>query len=183
MKRIILSGVVAFFCILTCFGQTNQRRLVECELGLGVMQSFNKLIFEHSVPGACSYVEVKYVFRKVPVDLGINLSGQIFSRVGYNEKMDFMSCNIMAVSDYSFHQTSKMRLYAGLGLGLSFFNWNHNIERVGPSTYASGPGDYSLLCAMPRIGVNFFNHLNVSLGYIFEDSAQSNLSLRVAYVF
>lgn len=75
------------------------------------MQSFHSLIFEHSIPGACPYAEIKYVFKKVPVDLGVNLSGQIFSRVG------------------------------NVDSGLS------------------------------------------SLGYIFEDTAHSNLNLRVAYVF
>lgn len=183
MKRIILFGIVILCCACSCFGQTKSRRLVEFELGLGVMQSFNNLIFEQSMPGACPYAEAKYVFKKVPVDLGVNLSGQIFSRVGENEKLDFMSCNVMAVSDYSFYQTSKMRLFAGLGVGLSFFDWDHHIKRVGPTTYASGAGDYSMLCAMPRIGINFYNHLNMSLGYLFEDTAHSNLNLRVAYMF
>lgn len=183
MKRFLFSLTITLCCVATCFGQTKPRRYVEFELGLGVMQSFHKLIFDRSLPGACPYAEIKYVFRKVPVDLGLNASAQIFSRTGENEKQDFMSWNIMAVSDYSFYQTSTMRLYAGLGVGLSFFEWNHHIMRVGPSTYASGGGDYSILCAMPRIGINFYNHLNVSLGYIFEDSANSNLNLRIAYVF
>lgn len=76
-----------------------------------------------------------------------------------------------------------MRLFAGLGVGLSFFDWDHYIQRIGPGTYSSGEGECSHLCAMPRIGINFYNHLNVSLGYIFEDPANSNLNLRVAYVF
>lgn len=183
MKRLFLSILAVLCCAVICFGQTKPRRHIEFELGLGVMQSFHKLVFDHSLPGACPYAEIKYVFRKVPVDLGLNVSGQIFSRIGENERLDFMSWNIMAVSDYSFYQTSSMRLFAGLGVGMSFFEWDHHIKIIGPGTYASGDGDYSLLCAMPRIGINFYNHLNVSLGYIFEDSANSNLNLRVAYVF
>lgn len=182
MKRIAV--ILFFVCqVFYCSAQDGSRRSLEFELGIGILQSFDKLIFEHNQPGACPYAEIRYVFNNSPIDIGLNTSAQIFSRTSENEKLDFMSYNILAVADYSFLQTFRNRAYIGIGGGLSSFEWDHGIVRVGPNRYSSPLAEYSRLCIMPRIGVAIHNHLNVSISYLIEDSANSNLNLRLGYVF
>lgn len=58
---------------------------------------------------------------------------------------------LLPVFDYNFRQGQKISYFIGSGLGMM-------ISRV--NNYSSGS-----LCAMPRIGVEFFHHLRLTLDY------------------
>ena len=182
MKPLLISLSVLFCCTL-CFAQRTTRRTVEVEVGLGVLQSFDNVIFDQTLPGAVPYAEIKYVFKTIPLDLGLNASVQIFERRSSVDRMNYISKNIMAVADYSFYETSSTRAYVGIGAGMGFFDYDQWVYRVSPSSFSSTDSKYAPLCVMPRVGICFFKHLNLSIGYLFEDKANRNLNFRVGFVF
>lgn len=182
MKK-LLFGIILCLLPLTCLGQSNKQHCIEIEAGIGLLQSFHPLIFDSCQPGAVPYAEIKYYFKQVPVDIGFLASAQIFSRVSFQEKLDFMSKNLMLVGDYSFYHEPKYHFFAGIGVGIGFFDANHGIQRDEKGLYYSSISDENILCIMPRIGIRIGTHITLSLSYLFEDTANSNLNLRIGYAF
>lgn len=182
MKK-ILTFLFAFLVGAICLGQTQRSKTISFELGIGGLVSFDKLFFDSVGPGLSPYCELRYNFKNIPIDIGIDASVQIFSR-GLNnntEKLDFISKNLFLVSDYHFSKTRDLYFFAGVGIGLGFFDYSKNIRRIDTGTYA----DYvdSMLSIMPRIGIEAWDHLGISIGYMIEDKANRNLNLRIGYVF
>lgn len=169
-------------CCVACFAQQKERRTVEVELGAGILYSFDKAIFDVTDPGAVLFAEVKYVFPSMPLDIGAQASCQIFRRKSELDLMDYTSSNILLIADYSFYQTPSARAYLGLGAGVGFFEEDRFLERDAPGSFYSRQGA-APFCAMPRIGIQFFRHLDLSLSYLIEDRANQNLSFRIGYVF
>ena len=184
MNKLFITTLCFFSVTLSCFGQEVYRKPLCFELGLGCIYSFDRLFFDYVHPGGCVYGEFRYNFKNSPIDLGISASAQIFDRtLGSEEKLDFISKNVMLVADYSFFQNSFLTGYVGIGSGLGFFEETEILEHRGYNYYVTTGDDKYPLCIMPRIGVLVNRHLQLSLNYLFEDKANRHLGFRVGYAF
>lgn len=164
--------------------QASRDRVVSFELGIGGIQSFDKLFFDKVGAGLMPYAEIRYNFKNIPLEIGFGGSVQIFSRkTNDGEVCDFISKNLFLLSDYAFYRQRSMKVFAGAGLGLGYFDMTEDIKHEGYNVYTeSGEQDYPI-CVMPRVGVELWRHLRISLGYLFEDRANRNLNLRIGYIF
>ena len=148
------------------------------------MYSFDKQGFDKTLPGGVAFGEVRYNFRRLPLDVGLLASAQIFSRsIAGGEKLDYISKNLMVVADYNYYRDAKLSFFAGLGVGVGFFDHIDGMKYVGNGMFVNGNELKTPLCFMPRIGMTVVNHFRISLAYLLEDRANSNLSLRLGYMF
>lgn len=160
MKRLLF---VLFALLPMCsFAQEVEVRRVEGSISLGA--SFFEDSFYESTAGEIgllSSVELRYNLRNVPMDVGVMSMMDI--RGG-----DCELCNgswegdlsFLAVTDYNFHRGRKVSYFAGVGVGATFYN-----------------ADTTKLCFMPRVGMEFFNHLRLTMAYMAGPNAKNTLNL------
>ena len=160
MKRLLF---VLFALLPMCsFAQEVEVRRVEGSISLGV--SFFEDSFYESTAGEIgllSSVELRYNLRNVPMDVGIMSVVDI--RGG-----DCELCNgswegdlsFLAVTDYNFRRGKRVSYFAGVGVGATFYN-----------------ADTTKLCVMPRVGMEFFNHLRLTMAYMAGPNAKNTLNL------
>ena len=160
MKRLLF---VLFALLPMCsFAQEVEVRRVEGSISLGA--SFFEDSFYESTAGEIgllSSVELRYNFRSVPMDVGVMSMNDI--RAG-----DCELCNgsfegnvtFLAVSDYNFRRGERVSYFAGVGVGATFYN-----------------ADTTKLCIMPRVGMEFFNHLRLTMAYMAGPNAKNTLNL------
>ena len=160
MKRLLF---VLFALLPMCsFAQEIEVRRVEGSISLGA--SFFEDSFYESTAGEIgllSSVELRYNLRSVPMDVGIMSVVDI--RGG-----DCELCNgswegdlsFLAVSDYNFHRGRKVSYFVGAGVGATFYNV-----------------DTTKLCVMPRVGMEFFNRMRLTMAYMVGPNAKNTLNL------
>lgn len=160
MKRLLL---VLFALLPMCgFAQEVEVRRIEGSISLGA--SFFEDNFYDSTAGEIgllSSVELRYNFRSVPMDVGIMSVVDI--RGG-----DCELCNgswennltFLAVTDYNFRRGNKVSYFVGAGVGATFYN-----------------ADTTKLCFMPRVGMEFFNRLRLTMAYMAGPNAKNTLNL------
>ena len=160
MKRLLF---VLFALLPMCsFAQEVEVRRVEGSISLGA--SFFEDSFYESTAGEIgllSSVELRYNFRSVPMDVGVMSMMDI--RGG-----DCELCNgswegdlsFLAVTDYNFHRGRKVSYFVGAGVGATFYD-----------------ADTTKLCIMPRVGMEFFNHLRLTMAYMAGTNAKNTLNL------
>ena len=160
MKRFLF---VLFALLPMCsFAQEVEVRRVEGSISLGA--SFFEDSFYESTAGEIgllSSVELRYNFRSVPMDVGV--MSMLDIRGG-----DCELCNgswegdlsFLAVTDYNFHRGRKVSYFVGAGVGATFYN-----------------ADTTKLCIMPRVGMEFFNHLRLTMAYMAGLNAKNTLNL------
>ena len=160
MKRLLF---VLFALLPMCsFAQEVEVRRVEGSISLGA--SFFEDSFYESTAGEIgllSSVELRYNFRSVPMDVGVMSMMDI--RGG-----DCELCNgswegdlsFLAVTDYNFHRGRKVSYFVGAGVGATFYN-----------------ADTTKLCVMPRVGVEFFNRMRLTMAYMAGPNAKNTLNL------
>ena len=161
MKRFLF---VLFALLPMCsFAQEEvEVRRVEGSISLGA--SFFEDSFYESTAGEIgllSSVELRYNLRSVPMDVGIMSVVDI--RGG-----DCELCNgswennlsFLAVTDYNFRRGKRVSYFAGVGVGATFYN-----------------ADTTKLCFMPRVGMEFFNHLRLTMAYMAGPNAKNTLNL------
>ncbi len=162
---------------------------LEGEIAFVGVKASRNMIFDQSRPGIGATGELRYNFRSLPVDIGIQGRGQIWDRRSLSEstsdeykfageKMNYMSANVLLVSDYNFRQGESVSFFIGAGVGMAFFEENSSLKRVAYSTYVSDGGSNSF-CFMPRVGAEFFNRLRLTLFYQFEDKANECFGLQI----
>ena len=161
MKRLLF---VLFALLPMCsFAQQEvEVRRVEGSISLGA--SFFEDSFYESTAGEIgllSSVELRYNFRSVPMDVGI--MNVVDIRGG-----DCELCNgswegdlsFLAVSDYNFHRGRKVSYFVGAGVGATFYNV-----------------DTTKLCVMPRVGMEFFNRMRLTMAYMAGPNSKNTLNL------
>ena len=160
MKRLLF---VLFVLLPMCsFAQEVEVRRVEGSISLGA--SFFEDSFYESTAGEIgllSSVELRYNFRSVPMDVGVMSMMDI--RGG-----DCELCNgswegdlsFLAVTDYNFHRGRKVSYFVGAGVGATFYN-----------------ADTTKLCVMPRVGMEFFNRMRLTMAYMAGPNAKNTLNL------
>lgn len=184
-------------CLLTMFwaftvnaqniASVAEVRRFEGEIGVGLVFGADKLDFDRNQLGASLHAEVRYNLRRLPLDVGIQAGGTIFHRESdYAGQLKFRSWNIMAVTDYNFRQTKKISFFGGLGLGYASLGASAPVSFDGSQPnwggFVTGRKDGSF-CVMPRVGVEFFHHLRVTLDYKWQEKANRHFDVSIGVVF
>ena len=186
MKKLIFA--FALLCCIQGNAQTSQSTVadrkvgrIEGEIGGGFSFGADKLNFDKNKLGATFYAEARYNMQRVPLDIGVQAGGTIFHGESVNAgQLKFRTWNVMAVSDYNFRRCKKISLFAGIGLGYA------SLDNSAPITFddsQSNWGGFSTgtrtgsLCFMPRIGVELFHHLRVTLDYKLQEKANRHFGL------
>lgn len=189
MKKLLLA-----YALLSCLHANSQTphylensdkavRSIEVEIGGGAIFGASKMNFEKSETGGMGFGEMRYNFKHLPIDVGVQIAGNVFDRwTNTAGNLGFTSVNCMAVSDYNFRREKNISLFAGIGLGLA---WHENaapITHVGGNGYTiNGPS--KSFCFMPRIGVELFHHLRVTFNYKLEEKANRHCNISFGVVF
>lgn len=183
MKHILIIILSFFTCLFPANAQ-RQKKALEFEFAFGRIYATDKLFFSKNNPGNSPYVELRYNFKQVPVDIGIQWSGQIFSR-DYRPKdqLGFPSHNITLTTDYNFRKYKNFTFFAGIGTGIGFIQNGESLKRPHPdqSLYTDGAEDRTF-CIMPRIGLEFWDRIRLTLSYKLEDKANRHFGIHLGFV-
>lgn len=170
-KKLIFAMSALLFSVVgiaSVVAQPIEVRRVEGEIGAGMTVG----LWDHSTPGPKINLELRYNLPKVPVDVGLHISpyAVYHNRIidQHKDKDSNLALDLMVVSDYNFRRGQKLSFFAGAGLGV---------------TAQSSPRILTLLSAMPRVGVEFSNHLRLTAAFSFSQREVSHFSLSVGGVF
>ena len=166
---------------------TLEVRRIEGEIGVGLVFATGKLQFDRNNTGATCHAELRYNLQRQPIDVGVQVSGTTFHRESDMAGLkNFHSWNLLAVADYNYRRGRRVSLFGGLGVGYA------SIESSAPIMFDntqpnwggfSDGGQRGSFCVMPRIGVEFFNHLRLTLDYKWQEKANRHFSLTLGGVF
>ena len=157
--------LAALACVLALGTESiaqEQVRKLEFEAGLGYSLAMTK---EEHYGSLSALLELRYNLRHSPWDVGIHYENSVAplesvdyealydTRPGFipTETIDEDIHYILPVADYNFHRGERISYFVGGGLGMSICRIEYNTR-----------GSFSL---MPRAGVEFFNHLRLTLSY------------------
>lgn len=158
-------------------------RSIEVEVGGGAILGAGKLNFDKAKPGGMGFGEIRYNFRRQPIDVGVQVSGNVFNRSSRETgNLGFTSVNCLVVSDYNFRRTKNISLFTGLGLGLAWHENSAPITYIGETGYIIGGANKSF-CFMPRVGAEFFHRLRITLNYKLEEKANRHFNISAGIVF
>ena len=183
-----MKKTVALLCTMLCtmlsFAQERDIKAIEVEIGAGMTFGASKLKnagFDKTKIGETGFVEIRYNFKQAPVDLGLHIGGTIFGRTikDTGEKLNFSSGNFMVTSDYNFRfWNPNYTVFAGLGVGVAKFGNSAQTEYRGDGIYVDN-GTNSSVCFMPRVGVELWQHLRLTMSYVIEERANSHFNLTI----
>lgn len=186
-KCLILIALVLCGGLMEANAQRSVRP-IEGEVAFAGVKASRNMIFDKSKPGCGIVGEIRYNFRNLPIDIGLQGRGQIWTRKSLSEsepeykfageKLNYLSANALLVSDYNFRPSEAMTMFIGAGVGIAFFDENSSLTRTGYGTYSSD-GRSTSFCLMPRIGTELFNRLRLTLFYQFEDKANECFGLQI----
>jgi len=165
--------------------QNREIRQIEVEIGGGVVFGASKLNFDNAKSGGMGFGEIRYNFLHLPIDIGVQVAGNVFHRQSDEvRKLGFTSVNYLVVGDYNFRRSKNILFFAGMGLGLASHENAAPIILIGDNSYDIG-GSSSSFCLMPRfgIGVELFHHLRVTFNYKLEEKANRHFNISVGVVF
>ncbi|MCM1218769.1 MAG: hypothetical protein NC548_30155 [Lachnospiraceae bacterium] len=179
MKRLLL--LFTLFGILTTSAQQREVRAIEVELGVGMTSGAVRLQsvgFDKNRTGETGFIEIRYNWKRLPIDVGFHIGGTIFGREmrESGEKLNFSSGNFMLTSDYNYRRNSNCSLFAGLGIGMATFGNSAEMQYVGDGGYTDN-GSSGSFCVMPRVGVELFHRLRLTCAYVIEEQANRHFSL------
>lgn len=164
------------------------------EANLGVQRELYKVGALMNSMGYSFGLEARYLFPGSPWDIGIGSRVALFKRY-YEEALPlYLSSQHYLAGDYYYRISDSIKLFAGLELGfsvaydLSEYNKTQTPYfaflgiRVPDSQVVYTSRAFSPYIA-PRIGFEAWNRLRVSIVAGFMDKGDSNVSLRMGYVF
>lgn len=124
------------------------------------------------------YAEGRRNFAAVPLDLGIRLQYGAFYRSWASTHVDrnYRAGTLMAVADYTFRRLSRVAFFGGCGAGISLVQ----VEHAGPE--AKSHTLEAAACFEPRVGIEFFHHLRLTVGYRLLNREYSTLEVGVGIV-
>lgn len=124
-------------------------------------------------------LEMRYNFDQKPFDLGFQLGLTTNMRhvagTDYDDEQTNRVLQLALVSDWNFAQGRKVNPYAGLGLGVG------HRDIVNEDYYPAGDGTWTLI-AMPRVGVELFRHLRLTLSSNIAGKGYNNVQLSLGVV-
>ena len=166
-------------CVLTVSAQQREVRAIEVELGIGLTAGAARLQhigFDKNRIGETGFIEIRYNWKRLPVDVGLHIGGTIFGREmrESGEKLNFSSGNFMLTSDYNYRRDSNCSLFAGLGIGYATFGNSAQTEYVGDGGYKDN-GSRISFCVMQRGGVELFPRLRFTCASVIDERANRHL--------
>ncbi len=192
MKKLLVA--FALLCFMQGNAQTVQSSVadrkvgrIEGEIGVGLSFGADKLNFDKNRLGATFHAEARYNMLRVPLDVGVQVAGTIFHRESVDAgELKFKTWNVMAVTDYNFRRHTKISFFAGMGLG--YASLDHSAPIVFDDSQPNWGGfstgtKTGSFCFMPRVGVELFHHLRVTLDYKLQEKANRHFGLSLGVVF
>ncbi|WP_300904538.1 outer membrane beta-barrel protein [uncultured Alistipes sp.] len=192
MKKLLFA--FALLCFMQGNAQTVQSSVadrkvgrLEGEIGVGLSFGADKLNFDKNRLGATFYAEARYNMQRVPLDVGVQVAGTIFHRESVDAgELKFKTWNVMAVTDYNFRCHTKISFFAGMGLG--YASLDHSAPIVFDDSQPNWGGfstgtKTGSFCFMPRVGVELFHHLRVTLDYKLQEKANRHFGLSLGVLF
>lgn len=180
MKKLLL--ICLLFFATASWAQQREVRAFEVELGAGTTFGANRLRgvgFGKCGWGETAFVEARYNFKRLPIDLGFQLRGTIFGRKDYlGGWLNFSSVNYMLTSDYNFRRNTNCTLFAGVGVGMVSIDGSAQTEIIDLGGYTDN-GPSGSACVMPRVGVELFHRLRLTFSYLMEERAHRQFHLTV----
>jgi len=176
----MLSGLNAI-----CLAQTVKK--FECEPYVGFTLPQGRYGDRSSV-GLNLGVETRYNFSQLPLSAGINLNmrnavredksakNHSSSWTDYTSSLRTVSFSVTA--DWNFRQGKNVSPFAGLGLGVG----SKTEVEDGTGKYSCS-GNKGTVVAVPRIGVELWNHLRITLDAQFSQKYYNTFAIRVGYAF
>lgn len=145
-------------------------RAFELELAGGIVTPTEKLQFDKNHLGWTAQAELRYNFKRLPLDLGIHVDGALFDRDGQVfdttedlkqiAKARFTSITGLGVLDLNILRSKGFSIFLGCGVGyamlLSDVRAIQNVKDIDRN---------GCLCVMPRVGIELFHHLRATLYY------------------
>lgn len=182
--------LVAALLAFESVAQTTDVRRFEWEVGVGLADGLSSLNLDKCTPGPKLYTELRYNIKAIPIDLGIHATSSYFWRsaeqVQNTDRLKITAVNIMAVADYNFRRGKNLSFFAGVGLGLGILDVTAPISfdntQMNWSGYISGDRA-ARLAFMPRVGVELWNHLRVSLALTAQEKANNQYTINIGAVF
>lgn len=168
-----------FLAVFLCSATAGAQQLRRCEGEIGaVVPVAAKRYGGKFEPAWNVYAEGRRNFAAVPLDLGIRLQYGAFYRSWASTHVDrnYRAGTLMAVADYTFRRLSRVAFFAGCGAGISLVQ----VEHAGPASKS-----YRLeaaACLEPRVGIDFFHHLRLTVGYRLLNREYSTLEVGVGIV-
>ncbi|MBR3302735.1 MAG: outer membrane beta-barrel protein [Bacteroidales bacterium] len=189
MKKLIV--LIFALCLLNCptLYSQNRVRAIEGGLFVGLGSGTNKCGYKSMAVGVGLGAELRYNFQNLPIDLGIQYSLSMVNRK-YEKTLYYdpdpttrsKSSNLLLIGDYNFNRGNKVSVFVGLGTGLAKFEDSAPAEESALGRVFIGDRRYSF-CFMPRVGVEFFNRLRLSVEYKIEEKANSNIAFNIGFAF
>ena len=138
-KRITIL-FAALVCCATSFAQKVEVRRLEGEIGVGLVNGVNSFALDACNVGPKLYGELRYNFRFLPIDVGLQVSGSYFHREieSQAERQKSKSYNVMAVADYNLFRGRKFSVFAGVGGGLGVLDMSYPINIKAPDAHWAG---------------------------------------------
>ncbi len=182
MKKLTILLVVALsvFAIEGRAQGKGEVRAVEFEAAMGgvVAGSYNGF---GSGSGSKMLLELRHNLKDSNMDLGLQ-----FSFGGFDRETDYASLStinktsLTTFADYNFRHNSWFTPFVGLGLGLSFINYDYQVQNDSTRDSFSFSRSAALV---PRVGVEFFNRLRVTAEYSAMERGDSYFAFNVGVVF
>ena len=192
MKKLIV--LIFALCLLNCptLYSQNRVRAIEGGLFVGLNLPSSKCGFESAELGPDIGLELRYNFKKQPIDVGLQYTMSMVNRGftcgdGHPDSERCKSINLLALADYNINRGDKVSFFCGVGVGFAGFELSAPSDVV-PSIYHLTNRTFvgkksASFCFMPRVGVEFFNRLRLSVEYKIEEKANSNIAFNIGFAF
>ena len=138
MKRLILL-MCGVLCMFAVEAQERTVRAFEVEVGAGLSfgsAKFKEMLNLKNRVGETAFVEGRYNFRQIPIDLGLRFGGTMFSfdqlKTGetLQDKLKFKSGYVMGLADVNIFRKSNFSLFAGIGLGYALLGKGYDMSGI-----------------------------------------------------
>ncbi|MFA6771010.1 MAG: outer membrane beta-barrel protein [Bacteroidales bacterium] len=181
MKKIILVMALVIASMLHSYAQNRDVKLFELEVAVGITtagEGSSHWIYSKrdNRDGPFFLIEPRFNIPNSSFDLSAQLSNGFFEGKKGSAEYDLSNfTTIAAYSNYNFKEWKHATLFAGCGLGYGSYKMKKEFI---PSGYKS-----SLFFA-PRVGIEFLNHLRLTLDYkLMQHKHLSNLNITLGIVF
>lgn len=175
MKRTVITVLVFFFAFQLI---AQQVRPFEFEIRAGAAMPINRIHGSNRSDGPVFGIELRHNFKNSPFDIGFTM---VLTNIYYEFKSkpaNLEQCNLTAMtgltSDYNFHQGGTVNPFVGIGFG-------YGLQDAMLDEVYDNSSDNGNIIVTPRIGVELWRHLRLTLAANLSIKYYNSLSLTVGY--
>lgn len=160
--------------------QTTMVRPIEFEMHVGATCPLGGMHDTDKKTGPALGVELRYNFKDSPFDVGLALDITT-ARYGwrpdeYDRSQSNRTAFLGTTVDYNFHQGGKVNPFVGMGIGVGLHDALVDVIEE------TNDGTATFPTVSPRVGVELWRHLRLTLAANLSCKYYNNLSLTVGYV-